>query len=290
MSLSPLDFDYVRRLVHDRAAIALDDTKVYLARNRLDSLARQEGLGSAGELVGRLRVEPGDGLRRKVVEAMTTNETSFFRDIHPFEALRTDLLPELIHRRAAERRLTVWCAACSSGQEPYSLAMLLREHFPSTDAWDRLIVASDLSTEVLERARAGRYSQMEVNRGVPAALLVRHFRRAGLDWYVQDALRRMIDFRCVNLVGDWPAIRPPDLVFLRNVLIYFNADTKRQLLLRLARFMAPDGYLILGAAENVLGCDDLFERAGPPRGGAYRLRATPRPAPPLGLAPSPPSR
>jgi chemotaxis protein methyltransferase CheR len=150
--------------------------------------------------------------------------------------------------------------------------MVLREHYPSLDAWDRTIVASDLSSEVLERARAGRYSQMEVNRGVPAALLVRHFRRAGLDWYVQDAVRRMVDFRCVNLVGDWPVMPPPDVIMLRNVLIYFEAETKLRIMRRMARFMAPDGYLMLGGAENTLGCDDLFERAGMSRGGAYRLR------------------
>lgn len=272
MPLSTLDFDFVRRLVHERAAIALDESKVYLARNRLDTLARQEGLGSVGELVGRLRREPAEGLKRKVIEAMTTNETSFFRDIHPFEALRETFLPDLMRRRAATRRLTIWCAACSTGQEPYSLAMILREHYPSLDGWNRVFLASDLSTEVLDRARAGRYSQMEVNRGVPATLLVRHFRRDGLDWYVHDAIRRMVDFRCVNLIGDWPTMPAPDLVMMRNVLIYFDADTKRRILLRMARFIAPDGFLFLGGAENTLGCDDLFERTGPPRSGAYRLR------------------
>lgn len=272
MSLSPLDFDYVRRLVRERSAIALDESKGYLARARLDTLARQEGLASADELVGRLRSEPGDSLRSKVVEAMTTNETSFFRDVRPFELIRGQLIPELMRRRVQERRLTIWCAACSSGQEPYSVAMVLHEHFPTLDGWDRSIVATDLSSEMVERARAGRYSQMEVNRGVPATLLVRHFRRDGLDWYVQDSIRRMVEFHRANLVGEWPIMPRPDLVLLRNVLIYFDTDTRRQVLSRVSRTMSPDGYLILGGAENTLGCEDLFERVGLTH-GVYSPRA-----------------
>jgi chemotaxis protein methyltransferase CheR len=272
--LSSVDFDFIRRIVREGSAIALDESKNYLARARLDTLARQEGMASPAEIIARLRCETAPTLRRKVIEAMTTNETSFFRDIHPFEALRTDLLPELLRRRAREQRLCIWSAACSSGQEPYSLAILIREHFPSLLSWNLTLTATDLSGEMLDRARSGRYSQMEVNRGVPAAMLVRYFQRDGLDWFLRDEVRKMVDFRPINLAAEWPGIPTPDLVLLRNVLIYFESETKRQILARLARTMAPDGYLILGGAENVLDSGEWFERAGPPRSGAYRPRVT----------------
>jgi chemotaxis protein methyltransferase CheR len=272
MSLSTLDFDFVRRLVQERSSIVLDDSKGYLADARLDTLARQEGFGSPTELLDRLRAEAGDGLRRKVVEAMTTNETSFFRDIHPFDAIRATILPDLIARRAVEKRLTIWSAACSSGQEPYSLAMLLRTHFPSLESWQVTLVGKDLSGEMIDRARAGRYTQMEVNRGVPAAMLVRFFQRSGLDWHVCDELRRMVLFRRTNLVEAWPPMPRPDLVLLRNVLIYFDVETKRRLLERMSQALAPDGYLIVGGAENVMNAPEAFERVELPRCAAYQPR------------------
>jgi len=272
MTMTRDDFDFIRGLVRRRSAITLDDGKEYLAENRLQALARQEGIESVGELMNRLRIDTGHLLQNKVVEAMTTNETSFFRDIHPFETIRNKLIPELMKRRAAVRRLRVWCAASSSGQEPYSLAMLIREHFPELCTWNVEIVASDLSTAMLERARAGRYSQLEVNRGLPATYMIRYFQRDGLEWYINDSIKKMVDFRLINLVQPWPFLPTMDIVIIRNVLIYFDDDFKKQVLAKIAQLLAPNGYLILGGSETPIFTSDLFERSEPEGSGAYALR------------------
>jgi chemotaxis protein methyltransferase CheR len=267
------DYDYIRNLVMQRSAIVLDASKDYLAESRLMPLAEREGMSSLGELVARLRGERFGRLHRKVVEAMTTNETSFFRDVHPFEALRKAILPDLLARRRSERRLSVWSAACASGQEAYSIAMLLRESFPELAGWRVEIIASDLSTEVLARARRGLFSQIEVNRGLPAALLVKHFRKRGTDWQLAGGIRSMVDFRELNLAETWPSLPRMDIVLLRNVLIYFDVETKRRVLARTREVMRPDGYLLLGAAETTFNLDDAFERIQLDRSGCYRLRA-----------------
>jgi chemotaxis protein methyltransferase CheR len=272
MALTRSDFEYVCRVVRQRSAISLDEGKEYLAETRLNSLAQREGISSATDLVKRLRVDQGHELYRKVVEAMTTNETSFFRDLHPLEQLRKVLIPELIQPRSRQRRLNIWCAACSSGQEPYSLAMILRDHFPELATWQVRILASDLSTEMLERARKATYSQFEVNRGVPASLLVRYFQRHGLEWSLIDAIRQMVDFQAINLVDEWPPMAAMDLVLIRNVLIYFDAGAKRQVLSRIAAILARDGYLMLGGSETTFFGNDVFERIDLDRCGAYRLK------------------
>jgi len=272
MSLTTLDFDYVRGIIRQHSAIALDDSKAYLAETRLVALAHREGVTTVSELVARLRADRGEDLRRKVVEAMTTNETSFFRDFLPFEILHRVLIPELIQRRARQRSLNIWSAACSTGQEPYSLAMLLRDHFPELHSWQTRILASDLSIEVLARARMGRFTQLEINRGVPAHLLVRYFKRQGLDWYVIDEISRMIDFQVINLIGSWPSMVPMDIILLRNVLKYFDAESKSQVLNRIANVLAPDGYLILGGSETTFFCSDSFERVELERSSIYRLK------------------
>jgi chemotaxis protein methyltransferase CheR len=272
MPLTPANFDFVRMLVRQRAAIVLAPDKAYLAETRLSSLAWQEGLSSVDHLLARLRSGPDDGLQRKVVEAMTTNETSFFRDLHPFEALRQTVLPELVQRRPAAVGLHLWSAACASGQEPYSLAMLVHEHFPTLAAGRLRIIASDLSTEMLDRARQGVYSQMEVNRGLPARLLVKYFQKHGQDWQIKDDVRRLVEFRPINLVGAWPALPALDVVLLRNVLIYFDVATKKQILGKVRQLLRPDGCLILGGAETTINLDDAFERVTAGRSGYYRLR------------------
>jgi chemotaxis protein methyltransferase CheR len=235
-------------------------------------VARGEGCASLQDLVARLRTQPTNGLHQKVIEAMTTNETSFFRDFHPFEALRKTIVPELMAKREKERKLNFWCAASSSGQEPYTVAMVLREHFPSLANWTVRFLATDLSMEMVERARVGRYSQLEVNRGVPAPLLVKYFQRLGVEWQVKDELREMIDFRQLNLVDSWPSMSEFDLVFIRNVLIYFDVPTKRAILAKVRRLLRPDGYLFLGAAETTLNIDEGFERIQFEKAGCYRLR------------------
>ena len=276
MSITPADFAFIRALVHSSSAISLAEGQSYLVEARLGALSRREGFASLEGLIAGIRAgrDAPDGLRRRVVEAMTTNESSFFRDVHPFEALRKTLIPGLIARRAGPRRLRIWCAACSSGQEPYSLAMLLREYFgQELQGWDVSILATDLSTEVLEKAREGRYTQMEVNRGVPAHLLVKSFRKCGSAWHLNDEIRRMVSFERLNLMEPWPPLGPVDLALLRNVLIYFEADAKRLLLGRMAGVLAEDGLLFLGTAETTLNLSDAYDRVEVERAICYRPRA-----------------
>jgi chemotaxis protein methyltransferase CheR len=272
MAISRDDYEYLRGFLLQESAIALDDGKEYLAESRLMPIASREGVGSVAELLRKIRLDPAHRLRTKIVEAMTTNETSFFRDVHPFEEIRDVLIPDLIERRAARKTLRIWCAACSTGQEPYSVAMLLRDHFPELMTWKVEILASDLSTEILERAREGRFTQLEVNRGVPVAFLLRFFRRDGLHWQLDEGIRRMVDFRPINLVQPWPPVAPMDLVLMRNVLIYFDAKSKKQVLAKVAVVMAPDGFLMLGGSESALFIDDRFERVVREGCSAHRLK------------------
>jgi chemotaxis protein methyltransferase CheR len=258
--MNSTDFDYIRNYVREQSAIVLEPGKEYLVESRMLTLAAKERLGSVDELIGKLRADPLNGLHRKVVDAMTTNETSFFRDIHPFEALRQVIIPELIARRAAERQITFWCGAASTGQEPYSVLMILAEHFPEVLRWNLTFIATDLSREVLAKARAGRFTQLEVNRGLPAKLLVKYFTRQGHDWEFSADLRKRVDFRELNLVKDWPPFPPVDIVFLRNVLIYFDVETKKAILGKIRRLMRPGGTLLLGGAESTLNIDDAYER------------------------------
>jgi len=268
------DFDYVRRLVRERTAIVLEDGKQYLVDNRLSVLARREGLASTQEVLAVLRAAPDGPMQRKVVEAMATTETLFFRDGKPYDALRNTILPELQSRRVAERRLTFWSCACSSGQEPYSVAMLVREHFPSLATWDLRMYASDISTEMLARSRAGRYSQLEASRGLPPVFLMKYFDRAGADWQIRSELRAMIEFRELNLAGPWCAMPTMDLIMLRNVLIYFDLETKRSVLAKVRRVLRPGGYLMLGTAETTVNLDDGFELVRSDGAAYYRLRST----------------
>ncbi|HJZ54259.1 MAG TPA: protein-glutamate O-methyltransferase CheR [Gemmataceae bacterium] len=269
--MTPGEFDYLCRLVRDRSGIVLEAGKEYLVDARLTPVARKCDLRSVSELVGRLRAGPDDGLAARVVEAMATTETSFFRDLHPFETLRTTVLPELIRRRLNERRLNVWFAACSTGQEPYSFALLVREHLPELTGWRLDLLATDLSAEVLDRARVGRYSQIEVNRGLPAALLVKYFRQHGGTWELSEDVRRMVEFRELNLTRPWPLLPRADLIFLRNVMIYFDTETKKSILGRVARVLRPDGYLLLGGAESTLNLNDSLRRVEHLKGGFHQL-------------------
>jgi chemotaxis protein methyltransferase CheR len=270
--LDSADFDFVSSLVLKRSAIVLEPEKIYLVEARLLPLVRREGLSSVGELVARMRANVPNGLHQKVVEAMTTNETSFFRDLTPFEALRMLVLPELLQRRAADRRLDIWCGASSTGQEPYTIALILREYFGGFAGWKFGVLATDLSSDVISRAREGTFSQMEVNRGLPAPLLVKYFRRDGTTWQLNEDVRRMVEFRQLNLIDATWGISQTDIVFMRNVLIYFDVATKRLILQRIRKILRPDGYLFLGGAETTLNLDDSYERVPFDRSGCYRLR------------------
>jgi chemotaxis protein methyltransferase CheR len=261
------DFDFVRKLVYEHSAIALDDSKTYLIESRLAPLARREGLPSVTELVRSLRTD-GSRLRDDVIAAVATNETTFFRDVHPFDALRDTAIPDALAANGG-RRLAMWSAAASTGQEAYSMAMVVRDHFPSVP--DVTILATDLSRDVLERARTGRFPQLEVNRGLPARLLVKHFERDGTMWQVADDIRRMVTFRQLNLARPFVGVPIMDIVFLRNVLIYFDLRTKLAVLERMARVLRPGGYLFLGAAETTYGIDESFERVQAGKSIFYRL-------------------
>jgi chemotaxis protein methyltransferase CheR len=274
MILSQPEFNYIRRLVQDQSAIVLEEDKGYLVESRLLPLARREGFGSISLLVQKLQSERFNGLHRRVVEAMTTNETSFFRDFSPFEALKKFVLPELIEERSSERAFSVWCAASSSGQEPYSLCMLIRESFPQLASWKIRILATDLSTDILARAKEGRYSQLEVNRGLPATMLVKYFQKRGCEWFLRDEIRNMVEYQIVNLAAAWPLIPPMDIIMIRNVLIYFGVETKKEILGKMRRVLKPDGYFFLGAAETTFNIDDSFQRAPCGPATCYRLRRT----------------
>jgi chemotaxis protein methyltransferase CheR len=271
VTIAPADFAYVRDLVHRRSAVFLEAGKEYLVESRLLPIVQTSGAGSLDRLVARLRGSSDGPLHTQVVEAMMTSETSWFRDHHPYHALESVILPDLLARRAAQRRLTAWSAAAASGQEAYSIAMVLHERLAGDPSWHLCVLATDLSAEMVRRTRAGRYSQLEVNRGLPAAKLVRHFTRAGTEWQVNEPLRRLVDARQLNLAAPFPPLPPVDVLFLRNVLIYFQEETRRQIFDRVRRVLRPDGYLVLGGAETALNVD-AFERVPLDRATVYRLR------------------
>jgi chemotaxis protein methyltransferase CheR len=265
MPLSAPDYQFLRNLVYKDSAIVLGDDHAYLLEARLGPLAHLEGVADVTALVRVLQKASDPALRRRVVEAMTTNETSFFRDIQPFEVVRTTILPDLVKRRATERRLRIWSGASSTGQEACSLAMTLLEHQRDVAlGWDVQIIGTDLSSRVVERAKSGLYSQLEVNRGLPATMLMKHFTRSGAQWQTSSAVQRLIDYRVMNLATAWPMMPQFDIIFLRNVLIYFDTETRRGIFTRLRNCLRKDGVLFIGGAESIREADDAFEcvRAG----------------------------
>jgi chemotaxis protein methyltransferase CheR len=259
MALTTSAFDWVCTIVRTDAAIVLEAGKEYLVESRLAPLARAAGRPDVSSYIDQARISTDPRIRDRVVEALTTNETSWFRDSGPFTALEQTIIPQLRKDRAASRSLQVWSAACSTGQEPYSMAMILNDSLVA-DGWRCNILATDLSPTVLAQAQQGSYSQIEMNRGLPAAKLISHFRRDGMRWTAGDELRRMITFKQMNLARPFPSIGPFDIVFLRNVLIYFSVETRREILRRVRAVCRPDGYLVLGGAETTLGVDEKWTR------------------------------
>lgn len=265
------EFGLVRDLLYEQAGIVLDSSKGYLVESRLAPLVRKRKAQSLSDLIAGLRGSV-NGLHREVLEAMVTTETSFFRDHHPWEILRTVILPRLIERRTKEQSLTIWSAACASGQEPYSVAMLIREHFPELGTWRIRIMASDLSRDMIDRARRGKYFQVEANRGLPAHLLVKYFRQECLNWQLTTEIRDLVEFREFNLKESWTDLPQVDLLILRNVMIYFDVNLKRQLFAKIKRTIRPDGYLLLGGAETAFAVDGDFQRVNLERSSFYELR------------------
>jgi chemotaxis protein methyltransferase CheR len=266
------DYAYLQDLMRRRAGISLDGGKEYLAEARLAALALQQGFGTLQALIESLQTEGERGeLHRAVVEALAITETSFFRDLHPFEALKNVLLPERMSGPTADRCINIWSAACSSGQEPYSIAMLIRDRYPQLIAGGVRLIASDLSHAMLERARAGVFTKIEVNRGLPAPMLVRYFTQSEQGWRIRDDLRNLIEFRELNLATSWPSLPFMDVIFLRNVLLYFDAETRRHVLRNVAKCLRPDGVLVLGGGETTLTLDDSYEPVQIDKAVCYRL-------------------
>jgi len=264
-------FEYICNLVRDKSAIVLEPSKTYLVESRLNPVARANSLASIEALVDALRKPNSSKLIRAVVEAMTTNETSFFRDLHPFDALKATILPALIAARSRDRVLNIWSNACSSGQEVYTIAMLLKENFPELGAWKVRLIASDLSTQILDKAREGIFNQTEVNRGLPLPMLLKYFQKNGLTWQIKEDVRKMVEFRQVNLVETFPQLPPMDIVFLRNVMIYFAPETKRDILTKVKKVMRPDAVLFLGGAETTMNLDVPFQREQVGKATVYKL-------------------
>lgn len=271
MAISSADFDYIAQLARSQAAIVLEPGKEYLVENRLGPLAQREGFLSLDQLIAKMRSEKViNGLHHKTIDALTTNETLFFRDFHPFEALRKLILPKLIETRGSVKQLNIWSAACSSGQEPYSLAMLIRQHFPQMNDWRINILATDLSPTILKAAGEGAYTQFEVNRGLPAAYLVKYFSKQGDKWVIKDEIKKMVQFKPMNLIQPWPMMPPCDLVFIRNVMIYFDVETKKSILKKIRACLLPHGLLFLGTAETTLNLDPTFKPENFDKTVAYR--------------------
>jgi chemotaxis protein methyltransferase CheR len=264
--VTPLDYEYLRKLLKERSGLVLSADKQYLVESRLLPVARKAGLGSLVELVAKLKTPGATALVNDVVEAMTTNESFFFRDKVPFDLFRDDIMPALLAARASQKRIRIWCAAASTGQEPYSLAMCLKEMSAKLAGWRIEILGTDISTEVLEKAKAGIYSQFEVQRGLPIQMLVKHFAQVGEMWQISPEIRAMVQYRPLNLLQDFTSLGSFDAVFCRNVLIYFDQDTKIRVLDRVARQMEADSYLVLGAAETVVGLTEAFRPMADKRG------------------------
>jgi len=281
--VTPPDYEYLRKLLKDRSGLDLSADKQYLIESRLLPLSQKCVLPGIGELVQRMKGGSAD-ITTQVVEAMTTNETFFFRDKVPFDHFRDSIMPEILQARASRKTLRIWCAAGSTGQEPYSLAMCLKEMGAALAGWRVEILATDLSQEVLEKSRAGIYSQFEVQRGLPIQMLVKYFKQTGELWQINADIRAMVQHRQLNLLHDFSQLGAFDVIFCRNVLIYFDQDTKINIFNRLAKTTEPDGFLVLGAAETVVGLTDVF-KPYPERRGLYRpsgARAMPAKMPATG--------
>ena len=285
--MTEFEFEYLRTFLKQRSGLALTAEKRYLVESRLTPVCRRFGIAALSDLIGALKLGQDGAIERAVVEAMTTNETFFFRDRIPFDLFRDTILPEALVRNAGKRRLRIWCAAASTGQEPYSLAMLLQEAGPRLAGWQVEIVATDLSTEVIEKARLGLYSHFEVQRGLPVQWLIKYFTQVGEQWQIAQSLRSMVDYRQLNLLHSFTSLGQFDVIYCRNVLIYFDAPTKSDVLARLAAQLAPDGALLLGAAETVIGLTDRLSPNPKHRGlygNAEPVGRTPEMAAPLRVA------
>lgn len=258
--IAAADFEYISQLVKAEAAISLEKGKEYLVESRLDPIAKSLDYQDISALVAQLRKDKERKLIRTIVESLTTHETSFFRDNEPFEALKNSVFPKLIEIQKNTKELTIWCGAASSGQEPYSMCILIKEHFPELLGWKLRFVASDISNAILAKAKSGVYSQVEVNRGLPVKYLVKYFEKNGQDWCVKSELKNMVEYFEQNLLHPFSKVTSVDLMMLRNVLIYFDVETKKQILGKIRQVLKPHGCIFLGTAETTINIDENFER------------------------------
>jgi chemotaxis protein methyltransferase CheR len=257
--LSAQQFSALSTLLKDETAVVLETGKEYLVESRLTTLMREEGYATLSDMIDTVLRRVNPILNQRVLLALTTNETSFFRDLAPFEFLKTSVIPELVKNRAATKTLTIWSAACSTGQEPYSLAILLRDNFPELESWNVNILASDLNPQVVVKSETGVYSSLEVNRGLPIQYLIKYFTQKGDFFHVNEEVRKMVHFFEQNLIASWPSA-PVDVLFMRNVLIYFDTETKRKIFEKVKAVLAPDGYLFLGTAETPYRISEGFSK------------------------------
>ncbi len=264
--LSDIDFKLFEELLKRESGLVVTPDKMYLLESRLIPIAKKWELDGLAGLAGKLRMSPDPALLKEVVEAMTTNETSFFRDNTPFDHFKKVMLPYILEKRAPTKRLRIWCAACSSGQEPYSLAMILKDHATQLAGWNIEILATDLDENIMDQARAGIYTQFEVQRGLPINYLVQHFEQKDEKWHIKDDIKNMITIKKQNLLQNFIERGPFDIVFCRNVLIYFDVPTKADIMGRIHGVMAQDGFMVLGGAETVLGISDKFKPISEHRG------------------------
>lgn len=257
--MTPQDFDFLRMMLKERSGLMLSDDKLYLIESRLDPVAKNNSFETLDDLISALRSVNSENLKMQITEAMTTNESFFFRDKVPFENFEQFMLPYMLQEREYKKQIRIWSAAASTGQEPYSLAIQLKELASQLINWRTEIIATDLSSEVLEKAISGFYSQFEVQRGLPVNMLVKYFKQVGSLWQIDSAIRSMVNFKSYNLLDDFSSLGKFDIVFCRNVLIYFDQTTKKDVLNRIADQMQDDAFLVLGAAETIVGVTDAFK-------------------------------
>lgn len=264
--MTPQDFEVMATLVRERSGLVLSEDKAYLLESRLTPITRKQGMSSLEDLIAAVKTNQDEGLISEIVEAMTTNESLFFRDSKPFNQLKELIFPQLLKSREKTKKIRIWSAACSSGQEPYSVAMLIKEAGAVFTDWNIEIVATDLSVDILKKASAGIYSQFEVQRGLPITMLVKYFKQDGDSWEIDPTLRSMVKFKPFNLMSDPKSLGQFDIVLCRNVLIYFDQELKRQVLSGISNVLADDGALYLGGAETVLGITEKFQPVSGQRG------------------------
>lgn len=279
MSVTQDNFKFIQEFAKDAAAIILETGKEYLVEARLTPIAKQAGFNTLDEFLNQLRTNRAATLfHEQVIDALTTNETSFFRDFHPFETLRQQVLPKIIEQRAQMKRLSIWSAASSTGQELYTIGMLIREHFPMLKDWNVSILGTDLSPTVLTQAKKGSYSQLEVNRGLPASMLIKYFNKVDTRWVIKDDVRKLIEFKQMNLVKPWPIMPVFDVIFIRNVMIYFDVESKKQILKKIRQCLQPNGYLFLGTAETTMNIDPDWQPITLGKATVYQSMAAKAPA------------